>query len=450
MDLKGKIHIIGICGIGMSAIALYLKNLGGDISGSDTIVDSSVAKNLRLNGINVMHHGDNNITNSIDFIVKSTAIPNDNIELIRADKLNIKIYTRSDILSEITKQHSNVISISGSHGKTTTTTMTGELFHYLNKDPTIFSGGIMGLFDSNFKQGSDQLMIVEADESDGTFMNLKTDIAVLTNIEFEHAEYYKDLDQLLVYCEKFINASSVQYVIIYGDDPIIQKLEIYKKTIRYGFNNTNDIYAKYINETFTVVVFGKEITNLKLNAYGRHNILNALCALSIAIATYGLTDEILNGALKMMANYKGVARRFNLLANNKGVTIVDDYAHHPTEIRATIATAKELNNRVIAVLQPHRYSRLAALMDEFVLSIAEVDIAIISHLYSAGEEAIDGISSEVLVELMQKRFPHKKIYFRKDKDSIYKLLDEIRLNDDVILFMGAGTITEWAKYYAKE
>ena len=450
MKLKGKVHVIGICGIGMSAIAMYLKNIGCDVVGSDSIIESEMALRLRLNGINVMQNSADNITDNIDYLVKSTAISCDNPELIRAGELNLKIYSRSDILSQITKQHSYVISISGAHGKTTTTTMTGELFYYLDANPTIFSGGIMGLFDSNFRQGAAQLMIVEADESDGTFGHLKTDLAVLTNVEFEHAEYYVDLKHLISCCEKFVNANAVQSVVVYGDDPIVQQLEINKKTIKYGFKNTNDIYAQDIGETFTIIAYGKEITNVKLNAYGRHNILNALSALSVAIATYGLTDTVLDGALKMMANFQGVARRFNLLANNKLVTIIDDYAHHPTEIRATIATAKALKSRVIGVLQPHRYSRLAALMDDFTLCMADSDISIISDVYGAREQMINGISGEILAQLMQEKFPHKEIYFRGDRDSIYQLLDEIKLDGDVIVFMGAGTVTEWAKNYAQE
>lgn len=450
MNLQGQIYIIGICGVGMSAIAIYLKNIGCDVRGSDNLAESEIANKLRLNGINVMSHSTDNITSDISYIVKSTAIHSQHPELIKASKLNIQTYSRSEILSEITKRNHYVISISGAHGKTTTTTMTGELFYYLNANPTIFSGGIMGLFDSNFRQGSDQLMVVEADESDGTFIHLKSDIAVLTNIEFEHAEYYSNLEHIIDFCERFVNANGVQSVVVYGDDPIIQQLKINKKSIKYGFKDTNDVYAKDIGETFTIIAYGKEIKNVKLNTYGRHNILNALSALSIAIATYGLTDKILDGALKMMASFKGVARRFNLLANNKDVTIIDDYAHHPTEIRATIATAHELKSRVIGVLQPHRYSRLSALIDDFILCMADADIVIVSDVYSAGEEMINGVSGEILAQLMQEKLPHKEIYFRKDRDSIYKILDEIKLDGDVIVFMGAGTVTEWAKNYAKE
>ncbi len=450
MNLKKKsFHIIGMCGIGMSAIALYLKRIGCDVQGSDSVINSTMAQKLRDDGINVMANSPDNITQDIDFLVKSTAIKNNDPELVKANELGMTTLSRSDILSEITRQNGYVIGISGAHGKTTTTTMTGELFYYLSTNPTIFSGGIMGLFDSNFKAGSDQLMIVEADESDGTFMNLKTDVGVLTNIEFEHAEYYRDLAHLIGCCEEFINGDSVQSVVVYGDDPIIKQLKITKNhVIRYGFDQSNDVYVKDLGESFTIVACGKEIRNVKLNAYGMHNILNALAAFCVAIATYGLNDQVIDCGLRMMENFKGVARRFNLLTNNKGVKIIDDYAHHPTEIRATIASAHELKSRIIAVLQPHRYSRLAALMDDFVGCMSDTDVAIVSDVYSAGETMVDGVSGEILVQLMQEKFPHKEIYFRRDRDAIYQLLDHIKLPGDVIIFMGAGTVTDWAKNYA--
>lgn len=431
----------------MSAIASYLASIECDVQGSDRSIDSEIAKKLTSNGIKVMANSADNITDDINYLVKSTAISCSDPEVIRANELGITILSRSDILSEITRQNGYVISISGAHGKTTTTTMTGELFYYLDANPTIFSGGIMGLFASNFRPGSDQLMVVEADESDGTFMNLKTDLAVLTNVEFEHAEYYKDLKHLIGCCEKFINGDSVQSVVVCGDDPIIKQMKINKKAIKYGFDIDNDVCAKDFGETFTIVACGKEIKNVRLNAYGKHNILNALCAISIAISRDGLTDHVLNGALKMMENFKGVARRFNPLANNKGIKIIDDYAHHPTEIRATIATAYELKGRVIGVLQPHRYSRLSALMNDFVDCMTEADVIIISDVYSAGEKAIDGVSGEILVQLMRDKFSHKEIYFKPGRDEIYQLLDSIRLPGDVIVFMGAGTVTDWAKNY---
>jgi UDP-N-acetylmuramate--alanine ligase len=449
MNLQGKsFHILGICGIGMSAIARYLKSIGCNVSGSDKAFDSEMANNLRSEGIKVLESSLENITNDLCFIVKSTAISSNDKEIIKACELGIKVLSRSDILSEITRKHNFVISISGSHGKTTTTTMTGELLYYLGTNPTVFSGGIMGLFNSNFRLGSEELMVVEADESDGTFINLKSDIAVLTNIEFEHAEYYKDIDHLIESCETFTNGDTVQSVVVYGDDPLINSLKINKKTIRYGFGSSNDIYAKDLSDTITIVAYGKEIKDVKLNCYGKHNILNALCALSIAIAKYGLTDNVIAAGRKMMESFKGVARRFNILPNNKGVTIIDDYGHHPSEIRATVATAVQLNGRVIAVLQPHRYSRVAALFNDFITCLSDADIAIISNIYPGGEEEISGISGKRLAELTQEKFPHKEIYFREDKDAVYQILDRIRQPQDIIVFMGAGDVTEWAKNYA--
>jgi UDP-N-acetylmuramate--alanine ligase len=433
----------------MSAIARYLKTIGCNVQGSDKAFESDMASNLRSEGIEVLESSLENITNDLYCIVKSTAISSNDKEIIKACELGIKVLSRSDILREITINSNYVIGISGTHGKTTTTTMTGELLYYLGANPTIFSGGIMGLFNSNFRFGSEELIVVEADESDGTFKNLKLDIAALTNVEFEHPEYYKNMEDLIESCQQFVNNESVQSVVVFGDDPVISNLKINKKTIRYGFSSSNDIYAKDLNGEFTIVAYGKEIKDVKLNCYGKHNILNALCSLSIAVAKYSLTKEVIYGARQMMENFKGVARRFNILPNSKNVTIVDDYGHHPSEIRATISTAKEFKRPVIAILQPHRYSRVAALINDFVTCLADADIAIVSNIYTAGEENKYNISSEELVKLMKEKFPHKEIYFKSDRDEIYRTLDSIRQPQDVIVFMGAGNITEWARHYAK-
>lgn len=453
MQLKGKkVHIIGICGIGMSAIAMHLNDLGVIVQGSDKATDGEMGQNLRNIGIAVSDHSAENITEDLSFLVRSTAIQDNNIEIIKARELGIQILSRSDILSEITRQHSNVVSITGAHGKTTTTTMVGELLYRLGRNPTVFSGGVMGFCGSNFRSGSKNLMVAEADESDGTFLHLKTDVAVITNIEFEHAEFYKDFNEMLKACQDFANASNVKKVIVCGDDEGIQKLKINssKEIITYGFDPKNDIYAKdivvdgqYIN--FTIVVGNKEIPNFSLKANGIHNVLNVLCAFAVAECT--TEGELIMKVKEMMMNFGGISRRFNFLPNEKNITIIDDYAHHPTEIRATIAAAKQMGKRVIAVLQPHRYTRLHALMDDFISCLDDADIGIITDVYSAGELPIEGISGESLWSAMEKKGKTKEYYFVSNPEELYELLDRI-IMDDVVVFMGAGNITIWAKSYA--
>lgn len=454
MNLKEKkIHIIGICGIGMSAIAMHLEGLGASVRGSDAATDNKMSANLRNKGIKVSDPSPRNITKNLDFVVKSTAIKDDNVELIKAKELNITVLSRSDILSEITRQHSCVISITGAHGKTTTTTMTGELLHELDKNPTVFSGGIMGFCNSNFRKGSENLMVVEADESDGTFMCLKTDIAVVTNLEFEHAEFYKDFNEMIKACEAFVNSNKVKKVVLCGDDKGIRELKIgiSKEIITYGLNSGNDIYAKDIEFSgdkinFTIVKNNQEIPNFSLNAVGIHNVLNALGAFAVASLLFASGDEFIEKTRRMMVNFRGVARRFNLLPNNKNLTIVDDYAHHPTEIRATVAAAKQMKKRVIAVLQPHRYTRLKALMGDFASCLNEADIAIVTDVYPASEEPIEGVDGKALYELMRKN--RDLTYFVATPDELYKLLDKITISNDTIMMIGAGDITSWAEHYS--
>lgn len=444
-----KIHIIGICGIGMSAIAQYCKENEYIVQGSDAQINNAIANHLISKNIQIYSNSADNITNDIDFIVKSTAIKSTDSEIIQAQQLNIPILSRSDMLSQITQQSNCVISISGAHGKTTTTTMTAELFELLQGNATVFSGGVMEFCKNNFLSGGKELMIVEADESDGTFMNLKTNIAALTNVEFEHAEYYKDFSNMLECCEEFINGKHVEKVVLCGDDIGIQQIHSNKQVIRYGVNNNNDIYYEHNK----VIIYQKYIIdNPQFNFLGKHNILNSLCALSIGIAQYGLTDKVVSAWKEMISTYRGVHRRFNIVSKSNNITIIDDYAHHPTEIAVTIETAKQMNQRVIAVVQPHRYTRLFTLMNDFVACMNEADICIITDIYSAGENEIPNINGKVLYENIQlkiqcNQFNLKSCYFAEGQNEVYELINEISLSGDIILFMGAGTITNWAREY---
>lgn len=436
-----KIHIIGICGIGMSAIAQYCQINEYEVQGSDTQINNAMSDYLISKDIKVLQNDSNNITQEIDFIVKSTAIRDSDSEIIRATELNIPILSRSEMLTKITRESEYVISVSGVHGKTTTTTMAAEMFVALSENPTVFSGGLMGFCKNNFHSGNRNLMVIEADESDGTFMHLKTDLAVLTNVEFEHAEYYRDLQHMMTCCETFINSAKI--AVMCGDDVNIRQLKIHVPTLFYGFKNTNDVYAINVQRNeFEVIVSGTNIGKFKLNAYGKHNLLNALCVLSIAVLKHGLNERIVDIWRQMISHFHGVHRRFNIVRNEQ-ITVIDDYAHHPTEIAATIEAANGLGSRIVAVIQPHRYTRLNALMNEFMTCIGAADVVIISDVYSAGENPIHGVSGKELVN----RIASNNCYFASGQQEIYDLLKQIALPGDVILFMGAGTITNWAREY---
>ena len=490
----GKIHILGICGIGMSAIAQHLCNSGYNVQGSDMICEGDTYDRLKMMGIKIFSgkHSSNNINGEISMIIHSTAVKEDNIEIFTAKELGIPIFNRAAILFYITQQYNTVISITGAHGKTTTTTMIGNLMYDMACDPTIITGGIMGFNNNNFYQGSRKnLMVLEADESDGTFLSLKTNIAVVTNIELEHVEYYKNFDHLIESYLAFIKGKTVKYIVACGDDFGVQKLleqydGITDRVFKYGMTKDNDLYPKNIRKNassllFDIVVVNpvlttnivpdgikiyKEDDNLiirdfQLHAYGEHNILNVMCSLLTVLLSKNFIDidnNFLESVYRTMSTFQGVARRFNILSNtDEGIRVIDDYAHHPSEVISTISAANDISNgesRVIAVLQPHRYTRLQQFMEEFARAFDKADICIITEVYSAGEIEIPGFKGKRLVEMIQSRISNyniklQKCYYAADESSLIVLLQKTIQIQDIILFMGAGNITKYAKDFAR-
>ncbi len=442
---KKQYFLVGIGGAGMSAIALVLKGMGFNVAGSD-IKESRYTKILRSEGIDIsIGHKKENIKN-FDSIVYSAAIPKRNIELTEANKKGLDIFSRSDILAEILNSKKG-IAISGTHGKTTTTSMVSLLLRGLNMDPTIIIGGELNELGSNARYGEGQYVVAEACESDGSFLKYNPFISVVTNIENDHMNYYKSFENLKNSFIKFINNTKKDgYCIINGDEVKIERKELKPRIVTYGINKSNDIYARNIKfknfgSTFELIINkeSEQISiNTRLNIPGMHNVENSLAALSVC---YCLGLDLIK-ASEILNFFTGVKRRFEKRGERKGALIFDDYAHHPSEIKATLGAAKkEKNRRIISVFQPHRYSRLSNLLGDFKDCFDKSDILIITDVYGAGEQPLPGINGKALVDdLIENDFAKKLIYIPK-LDDISLYLDKNLTEKDIVLLMGAGDIT---------
>lgn len=454
-----KIHLIGIGGIGMSGIAEILHHLGYTVQGSDASDNYNVARLKRL-GIQVFlgHEAEN--VNDVDVVVVSSAINEQNPEVQQARKLQVPVVKRAEMLAELMRLKWT-ISVGGSHGKTTTTSLIAMLLKQAECDPTIISGGILNTFGTNAKLGNGDMMVVEADESDGSFQYLPSTMVVATNIDPEHMSYYGTLDKLK---EGFINF--IEKIPFYGlgavcgDDANIQSILpqlTNKRIVTYGFGETNNVQARNVRLTqegaYFDVVFhtsfkwsniqnNQEIKNLRLSMVGEHNVLNALAVVCIA-EEMGISEDVLRATL---SQFEGVKRRFTVTGTVNDVTFVDDYAHHPTEIRAVIKGAVSIKKgRLFVVVQPHRYSRLNDHFQDFVDVFAEeprVDQIFVTPVYAAGEKPIEGINSETLVSAAADRGVNATYIDSEDalKMTILKTIQP----GDMVIFMGAGNITDWA------
>ena len=442
-----KYFLIGIGGAGMSAIAQVLKGMGHEVSGSD-MKESRYTGTLKNEGIRVLiGHSSKNIEDA-DAVIYSTAIPRSNIELKTAKEKGIPIYSRSDILAWILNSKKG-IAIAGTHGKTTTTSMISMMLQGLGLDPTIIVGGELNELGSNARFGNGDLVVAEACESDGSFLKYRPFIGVVTNIEEDHFDFYKDMEEINRSFKRFMaNTRPEGFIVLNGDEiKISDFLQLEKrKVISFGIGENNDIYAEKIklgnfSSSYNLVInrdSTKEKHKIGLNVPGTHNIKNSLAAFSICRAM-GLDIE---KAAKELKNFTGVKRRFEKRGEKKGAVIFDDYAHHPTEVSATLeAAAEEKSRRIITVFQPHRYSRLARLEKKFGMCFKHSDILIITDVYGAGEQPIPGITGKFLIDsLVENGFENKIIYLPKLQD-ISEYLEQNIKKDDMILIMGAGDIT---------
>ncbi len=455
MSNKIKIHFIGISGIGMSGIAELMKDKGFIIQGSDVILNENT-KRLKKKGIKFyLGHKKSNI-NSVDAVVFSSAIKSNNPEIIEALSKKIPLLSRADMLCELMKNKKS-IAIAGSHGKTTTTSLVGNILSHARLDPTIVNGGIINSLSKNNRYGKGQWMVVEADESDGSFLKLPHQISIITNLDIEHLDYYKTKENLIKSFENFINMLPFYGTsIICLDDNNLKSLVKKIKTrniITYSIKNKKaDVLIYNIKKNISKTSFKLKINNKKIighpkhfkftiNTVGTHNVLNGTASI-IASKLVGVNNTLINKAL---TNYIGVKRRFTYLGKKNNSLIYDDYAHHPTEISATLEAAKNLKNEIVVVFQPHRYSRTQILINDFVKVLSKINNLIILDTYSAGEKIIKGSTSKD-VYLKLSKINKNSVYLKQIND-LNKLLEKYVVKKYTIIFMGAGTISNIAKNY---
>lgn len=452
-DNIGAIHFVGIGGIGMSGIAEVLLNMGYKVQGSD-VANNSNTERLKAKDVPIfIGHEAKNISNKVGVLVYSSAVNFENPEIIEAKKREIPIIHRSEMLKELMRLKCTV-SVSGTHGKTTTTSMIGCLFEVAGLDPTIINGGIIPLYGTNTKAGKSDWLITESDESDGSFLKLPATIAVATNIDPEHMEYYGSFDKVMQSYKQFVESVPFYgFGVLCIDHPNVRTLAagiIERKIVTYGFAEDADVRAVNVTasssgSTFDVIYASDESLNIKdvkLNMVGLHNVQNALAAISIGYK-FLIKPEVIKNAV---AKFEGVGRRFTLIGEARGVTIIDDYGHHPEEVKATLAAAKLFpKGHKIIIFQPHRYSRLKEFIDEFPAAFFDADVVAIAPIYSANEPEIDGINSNTLYSKVKAAYPNKTVFEIAKMDDIAKFVKENAQADDMVIFMGAGNITNYTK-----
>lgn len=437
-----KIHCIGIGGTGLSGIAEVLFNLGFTVSGSD-IKESETVKRLRKLGIPIsIGHSPENVHN-VDLVIYSSAISPENPEILEGKRLKIPIIPRSEMLAELMRVKTG-IAIAGAHGKTTTTSMIAFILHYAGHDPTVIVGGRLKTFGSSARLGKSDFFVAEADESDKTFLKIYPTIAVITNIDREHLNCYQSFEDLkssfVIYANKVPFYGSI---IACLDNPHVQEILPYmeRRVITYGLTPQADFYATEMKFNKNITSFQLNIRNevvrdFKLQIPGYHNILNSLAAIAVS----NELEVPLNTIAEALEQFPGADRRFEIKGVVNEIMIVDDYGHHPSEIYATLESAKRgWGKRVVLIFQPHRYSRVAALMGDFARVFLYADVIILTKIYPAGEEPIEGVTSEKLAELT-KDFGHKNVYFVEELEEIPNLVLDIVKKNDILITMGAGDI----------
>jgi UDP-N-acetylmuramate--alanine ligase len=449
----GPIHFVGIGGIGMSGIAEVLVNLGYAVQGSDAS-DNYNLDRLRKAGakVSVGHKADN--VDGAEVVVVSTAIKRDNPELMAARERRIPVVRRAEMLAELMRLKS-CVAIAGTHGKTTTTTMVATLLDAGGLDPTVINGGIINAYGSNARLGAGDWMVVEADESDGTFLKLPTDVAIVTNVDPEHLDHFKTFDAVQDAFRNFVeNLPFYGFAVMCIDHPVVQslvgKIED-RRIITYGENPQADV--RFVDLTpmgggskFKVAFRDRktgavhEIPDLMLPMPGRHNASNATAAIAVA-RELGVSDDAIR---KAIAGFGGVKRRFTKTGEWNGVTVIDDYGHHPVEIAAVLKAARESSNsKIIAVVQPHRYTRLQSLFEEFCTCFNDADAVIVADVYAAGEAPIDGIDRDHFVAGLRAH-GHREVVPLPAASELAGIVKGLAKSGDLVVCLGAGNITQWA------
>jgi len=448
----GTIHFVGIGGIGMSGIAEVMHNLGYSVQGSD-IAESYVVEGLRKRGIKVsIGHAAENVEGAA-VVVTSTAVRRDNPEVVAALENRIPVVRRAEMLAELMRLK-NTVAVAGTHGKTTTTSMVACLLDAGGIDPTVINGGIINRYGSNARLGASDWMVVEADESDGSFLRLDGTIAVVTNIDPEHLDHYGSFESVKDAFIEFIeNVPFYGAAVLCIDHPEVQAVVGKvrdRRVVTYGFSLQADVRGENVTpypggNRFDVSIRDRDgverrIEGIELPMPGRHNVQNALAAVAVSVEM-GCPDDVIRTGFE---HFGGVKRRFTKVGEVDGVSIIDDYGHHPVEIRAVLSAAREgVTGKVIAVAQPHRYSRLRDHMDDFQTAFNDADMVFVTPVYAAGEQPIEGVDSEALVEGMKAR-GHRSVQLTASPDELAVVLSGMLEPGDMVVCLGAGDITKWA------
>lgn len=450
---KYHIHFVGIGGIGMSGIAELLLNLGYKVSGSD-ISSSGITRRLeRLGGIVFKGHSEEQI-HGADVVVTSSAVGPENPEVVAAGRASIPVIPRAEMLAELMRLKYSV-AIAGAHGKTSTTSIVASVLAKGGLDPTVVIGGKLKSIDSNALLGEGDYIVAEADESDGSFLKMSPTIAVVTNIDREHLDYYKGLNHIQEVFLKFIEKIPFYglAVLCLDNEPIQEIIpNIQKRFTTYGMSTQADFMVKDVvfeglRSRFKVYHLGMLLGEILLNLPGIHNVYNSLASIAVGIEL-DIPFEVIKSALQTA---EGVQRRLEIKGEKKGVTVVDDYGHHPTEIKTTLEAARECwpDRRVVAVFQPHRYSRTQALFDDFTRAFYQSDLLVVLPIYAAGEKEIKGVDGQALFEEIQ-RHGHKDVVYVESLESAASHLKTILAPNDILLTLGAGDVWKVGEMLLKE
>jgi len=452
--MEQSLHFIGIGGIGMSAIAKIMLHNGFAISGSD-VKETHLTDDLAVDGARISYgHLPENIPAGAEAVVYSSAVTPDNVEMREAARRGLKIYKRAEMLAYLMSTKAG-IGVAGAHGKTTTSAMIATMLEFCGQDPTVVIGGMLpALGGGNAKAGSGILLVAEADESDGTFLLLLPKIAVVTNIEADHLDYYHDLDHIVSAFEQYLRQLPEDgFAVVCGDCQVLQKLmgKVPARYISYALEAPADYRAERIRHqnggvSADIHYHGARLGSLTLKVPGAHNIANAMAAIAVG-RELGLTFEQCAAGL---CRFTGTGRRYELLGRRGSLQIIDDYAHHPTEIKATIAAARQQGaKKMLAVFQPHRYSRTQTMYRDFAAALMDADRILICGLYPAFERPIPGVSAELIVEALQE-MGHGRVAYAPNLEQAFEYLRQEVADEDLLLIMGAGNVRSLGEDYARE
>ncbi len=449
----GPIHFVGMGGIGMSGIAEVLHNLGYIVQGSD-IAENANVRRLRAMGITVRigHKADN--LDEAAVVVTSSAVKSDNPEVLAARQRWIPIVRRAEMLGELMRLRWSV-AVGGTHGKTTTTSMIGWVLECGGFDPTVINGGIINTYGTNAKLGAGEWMVVEADESDGSFVKLPATVGIVTNIDPEHLENYASFDEVRDAYDAFVsNVPFYGFAALCIDHPEVQAMIgriVDRRIVTYGLSPQADVHGANLRPAghayeFDVIVRDRvsgatrRIDDLFLPMVGRHNVTNALAAIAVA-QEMGIADDDVVDALR---RFEGVKRRFTKTGEVGGITVIDDYGHHPVEIAAVLDAARDaFSGRLIAVVQPHRFTRLRDLFDDFCTCFNDAHVVVVADVFAAGEAPIEGFDRDALAEGLQAR-GHRHVHVLDDPKNLANIVASTAQQGDVVICLGAGSITVWA------